>query len=138
MSYVKCSGCVQPGNCAEAQVCFHNYAAVNYPERAAGRADAPLMCGSGYSGATASPSPAAGPPARASRQGGGKVATGPAARPAGGTLTGRVWEIADGLCATVPSANLRASVVQACEAAGINKSTASVQFGKWKIAKDQG
>ncbi len=59
--------------------------------------------------------------------------TGKAAkRPKEGSMTGKVWDIADALHAehgTIPD---RKAVVLACEAGGMNPSTASTQYGKWK------
>ena len=55
--------------------------------------------------------------------------------------TGRVWEIADAqyeLYKTLDHNNiklLRAAVIEACEAEGLNPGTAATQFGKWKAAK---
>lgn len=56
--------------------------------------------------------------------------------PKSGSKTGRVWEIADSLY--TPGAtpkSLRKQIIEACEAEGINGSTASVQFGKWSKTK---
>ena len=54
-------------------------------------------------------------------------------RPKAGSTTGKVWDIADNLSITITDDKaLRKSVIAECEAQGINKSTASVQFGKWK------
>jgi hypothetical protein len=54
-------------------------------------------------------------------------------RPRGGA-TGKVWDIADLLCEGVPSASkdLRKKIMDACEAADINLTTAGVQYSKWK------
>lgn len=65
---------------------------------------------------------------------------GPAEAPKFGSKTGRVWEIANAIYAqyTPPIADfkaLRRQIVEACEAEGINSSTASVQYGKWKQNK---
>lgn len=57
--------------------------------------------------------------------------------------TKRVWEIADQLVVTggKPTADpeqlkaFRAALIQACEAEGINKSTAGTQYSKWKKAQ---
>lgn len=64
----------------------------------------------------------------------------PSAPPATGSKTGRVWEIADGIFGAQDVANadwkaLRKQIVEACEAEGINSSTASVQYSKWKQTK---
>lgn len=67
--------------------------------------------------------------------------SGPATRPKAGTSTGKVWDIADELYATTVAGQgkdlktLRADVMARCEAEGINPSTASVQFGKWKASQ---
>lgn len=59
--------------------------------------------------------------------------------PKSGSKTGRVWEIAEKIW--IDSGNstdfksLRKQIVDACESEGINSSTASVQFGKWKLSK---
>ena len=56
--------------------------------------------------------------------------------PKHGSKTGRVWEIADSIY--TPGADikaLRGKIIAACEAEGINSSTASVQFSKWKQTK---
>lgn len=59
--------------------------------------------------------------------------------PKGGSKTGRVWEIAEPIyeAASKPLdwKELRKQIVSACEAEGINGSTASVQYGKWKQTK---
>jgi hypothetical protein len=59
--------------------------------------------------------------------------------PKSGSKTGRVWEIADAIVATGANVSdlkaLRKSIITACEAEGINTSTASVQYGKWKASK---
>lgn len=58
----------------------------------------------------------------------------PAARPKGGS-TARVWEICDTHEAARNGGDIKAmrkSIISACEAEGINASTASVQYGKWK------
>ena len=54
----------------------------------------------------------------------------PPSRPKAGTATGKVWEIAD----SMPEAD-RAEVIAACEAEGINASTAKTQYGKWRKAQ---
>lgn len=76
-------------------------------------------------------------------QGQPKVARGPSlpgARPAQGTATGRVWDIADAELAKVSPADLgtkelRSAILAACVASGINQATAQVQYGKWKGSK---
>ena len=57
-----------------------------------------------------------------------KAPQGVPSRPSAGTTTGRVWEIADEL-------QDRAAVIKACTDEGINKSTATTQYGKWKKAQ---
>lgn len=60
--------------------------------------------------------------------------------PAGGSKTGRVWEIAEPIYQAAPDKTnwkeIRKAVVSACEAEGINSSTASVQYGKWRRTKE--
>jgi hypothetical protein len=57
-------------------------------------------------------------------------------RPKGTSTTGQVWELADTEFEKagnqMPN---RAAVIAACEAAGINGSTAATQYAKWKKAK---
>lgn len=64
---------------------------------------------------------------------------GPSEAPKAGSKTGRVWEIADSIYAQSGQSSdfkaLRKQIVEACEAEGINSSTASVQYGKWKQNK---
>jgi hypothetical protein len=59
--------------------------------------------------------------------------------PKAGSKTGRVWEIAEDIYkaqgAHTDFKSLRKDIVAACEAEGINGSTASVQFGRWKATK---
>ena len=54
----------------------------------------------------------------------------PSYRPGDGTVTGRVWEIADEIKANKGSAS-REDVVQACLDEKINMNTASTQFSHW-------
>lgn len=66
--------------------------------------------------------------------------SGPATRPKAGTSTGKVWDFADEESAKVGAADrtgkaVRAAVIRRCELEGINPSTASVQFGKWKASQ---
>lgn len=64
------------------------------------------------------------------------AATGEAHRPKSGTSTGKVWDIADKLFALgLTDKELRKQVIAECEGEGVNASTASVQFGKWKSSK---
>lgn len=58
-------------------------------------------------------------------------------RPKPGSSTGKVWEIADQMHAGDPglgidSKEFRTCVIEECVKSGINASTASTQFGKWK------
>lgn len=58
-------------------------------------------------------------------------------RPSPGTKTARVWDISDeiyktDLTAAVDSKEFRNKVVDACVLDGINGSTASTQFSKWR------
>lgn len=77
--------------------------------------------------------PAAQPTARAPRE---RAATGPAKRPKEGSLTAQVWDIADKLQGQYHDGKqLRRAVIEACTAQGINKSTASVQYGLWASSK---
>ncbi|MBL4904252.1 MAG: hypothetical protein JKY62_16640 [Desulfocapsa sp.] len=60
-------------------------------------------------------------------------------RPKAGTMTARVWEAADWYYdqqddKDLTSKELRDEVVQACVLGGVNSSTATTQFGKWKKA----
>lgn len=67
-----------------------------------------------------------------------KVPRDPSGRPASGTSTGKVWDIADKLSKgvkDVTTKEFRTKVVEACVKEGINQSTAGVQFGKWKGSK---
>lgn len=60
----------------------------------------------------------------------------PSGRPKAGSATGKVWEIADEVAATITDEKaLRKSVIEKCTQAGINSSTASVQFGKWRASR---
>lgn len=63
---------------------------------------------------------------------------GPAAAPQSGSKTGKVWEIAEQCYAKHGQIDktLRKMVADACEAAGINSSTMSVQWSKWKTTKN--
>lgn len=55
-----------------------------------------------------------------------------AKRPKEESMTGKVWALADSLHASTGEIPDRKAVVSACEAEGINPSTASTQYGKWK------
>jgi hypothetical protein len=116
--------------------------------------------GSWRAGTTATPPPAVAPGKRTSTRPAAPPATGgttptpkpraahsgPPARPKPGTSTGKVWEFADtALAAAIKDGDprevaindkaLRKAVISLCEAEGINASTASVQFGKWKSSQ---
>lgn len=56
----------------------------------------------------------------------------PLKRPKEGSATGKVWDIADELNAKEDAIPSRQDVIDAATAAGINSSTASTQYGKWK------
>ena len=62
-------------------------------------------------------------------------------RPKAGSSTAKVWDIADGVLAAAAdgldlnSKELRTAIIVACEADGINKSTAATQYSKWKRAQ---
>ena len=53
-------------------------------------------------------------------------------RPRDGTATGRVWEIADTLSADTKKPAVRADVLKAGEAEGLNASTIATQYGRWR------
>lgn len=57
--------------------------------------------------------------------------TTPYPRPGPGTITGKVWEIADDIYQKTGSAN-RAAIVQECINQGINMNTANTQYSFWK------
>lgn len=68
----------------------------------------------------------------------GDLPSPPSARPAKGSKTGRIWEIADELYAkdTEKAVHLlKAAVIGQAVKEGINQATAQVQFGKWKGAR---
>ena len=54
-------------------------------------------------------------------------------RPSSGTITGRVWDIADQVQRQSGNAE-REAVIKACMEEGINLNTASTQFSYWKKA----
>jgi len=54
--------------------------------------------------------------------------------PKSGSITGRVWAIADTLWQSSGVMPDRKAVMAACEAKDINPSTASTQYGKWKAS----
>jgi hypothetical protein len=53
-------------------------------------------------------------------------------RPAPDTQTGKVWTIADDLKRSLGREPTRAEVIKAAVQAGVNPSTASTQYGRWK------
>lgn len=53
-------------------------------------------------------------------------------RPGAGTGTGKVWDIADRLSAETQKPAERGAVIKAAEAEGVNISTASTQYGRWR------
>lgn len=61
----------------------------------------------------------------------------PSAQPVSGSKTGRVWAIAEECFLKYPTIDkvLRKMVADACEAEGLNSSTMSVQYGRWKSTK---
>lgn len=52
-------------------------------------------------------------------------------RPGSGTITGKVWEIADQIREKTGAAN-RDAVIQACIQQGININTANTQYSYWR------
>lgn len=86
-----------------------------------------------------SPATAVAGPAKAPKPKPPREPSEPAARPKAGTSTGKVWDICDRLWGTGKDhgtmKNLKAEVLEACAAEGINSGTAGVQFGKWKSSK---
>lgn len=84
---------------------------------------------------SARPAPAAPPGGTPAAPKPRAASTGPATRPKAGTSTGKVWDIADELSAKLKDKELRKAVIERCEQEGINASTASVQFGKWKSSQ---
>ena len=57
----------------------------------------------------------------------------PYPRPREGTITGRVWTMADRIKQSTGSVN-REDLIKACMQEGINMNTASTQFSYWKKA----
>ena len=53
-------------------------------------------------------------------------------RPKDGTATGNVWKIADEISAAEGGPAPRVSVLEAAAEAGINPSTATTQYGRWR------
>ncbi len=58
-------------------------------------------------------------------------------RPKAGSTTGKVWDIADKVEkeSGLEGKPLRSAIINACEAAEINSSTAGTQYAKWRKAK---
>ena len=54
-------------------------------------------------------------------------------RPADGTSTARIWEIADEISAKAKAPASRADVLKVAEAAGLNTSTGATQYGRWRV-----
>ena len=54
-------------------------------------------------------------------------------RPAAGTTTARVWEIADAMSTAAGVAVERKPVLNAAVAESINIATAATQYGKWRV-----
>lgn len=59
-------------------------------------------------------------------------------RPSKGTVTRRVWEIADEISAKRKSVAPRSEVIDAAVSEGINANTANTQYGHWKRATHPG
>lgn len=57
-------------------------------------------------------------------------------RPKEGTLTGQVWAIADAISRQKKAPARRAEVIEKATAEGINKSTATTQYGRWRVYND--
>ena len=53
-------------------------------------------------------------------------------QPSKGTTSARIWEIADYYTTETGSPAVRGDVVGACVAEGLNSSTASTQYGRWR------
>jgi hypothetical protein len=114
---------------------------------------AALTSVAGYVPAPVAPQPASAAPAHATQAASTSAAprsptsiTLPAEAPKAGSKTGRVWEIAETeykkelehrekFGGAFDAKALRKSIIFNCEAEGINGSTASVQYGKWKTTK---
>ena len=54
-------------------------------------------------------------------------------RPAPGTSTARIWEIADELSAAAKAPASRADVLKVAEAEGLNTATCATQYGRWRV-----
>lgn len=75
------------------------------------------------------------PATTALSKGSPKAEGGSPSAPKTGSTTGRVWAIADTLWQSNGTMPDRKAVMAACEAEGINPSTASTQYGKWKASR---
>lgn len=132
MSYVKCNACPSKQDCEEACMCLNTIVTQRMgllQPAAVGVADPALALHPvAQANAASWPTGKAAPAPRPAQ-----APSGPATRPAAGTTTGRVWDIADNVCAhnKLEGKELRRKVIAECELAGINPSTASVQYGKW-------
>lgn len=54
-------------------------------------------------------------------------------RPAPGTSTARIWEIADEISAAAKAPASRADVLKVAEAEGLNTATCATQYGRWRV-----
>lgn len=145
VSYVKCNACPSKQDCEEAGMCLNTLVTHRMgrviPVACVGVADPalarhPIAQANAASWPTGKATPAPRP---------AQAPSGPTVRPAAGTATGKVWELADTHYALLYSAGsvaalnvqlagnkaFRRQVIELCVDAGINPSTASVQFGKW-------
>lgn len=54
-------------------------------------------------------------------------------RPADGTSTARIWQIADEISAKAKAPASRADVLKVAEAEGLNGATCATQYGRWRV-----
>lgn len=54
-------------------------------------------------------------------------------RPAAGTSTARIWQIADEISAKAKAPASRADVLKVAEAEGLNTATCATQYGRWRV-----
>ena len=54
-------------------------------------------------------------------------------RPADGTATARIWQIADEISAKAKAPASRADVLKVAEAEGLNGATCATQYGRWRV-----
>lgn len=54
-------------------------------------------------------------------------------RPAAGSTTGKIWDLADKAAAKNKHNNNRGEVIEAAGKLGIVEATAATQFGKWRV-----